>query len=286
MAERHHGGARARRAGGVAALAIVAIVVSGCAPVLGLTLGSAGRNPQGGGVPAASAGPAISGGAGGLPLAGKVVGVDPGHNGGNFTHAADIGRLVWNGREFETCNTTGTETDLGYTEAQFNFDVASYLRAYLVADGARVVMTRTNDDGVGPCVNKRAAMINDAHADVGIAIHADGAIPSGRGFAVLVPVADGPNDQVIAPSAKFAGDLRAEMLAGTPMPVSNYDGVDAIKPRDNLAGLNLTQVPMALIEVGNMRNATDAALLVSPAFQQEAAKAILAAIVDFLTGLA
>jgi N-acetylmuramoyl-L-alanine amidase len=220
-----------------------------------------------------------------LPLAGKTVGVDPGHNGGNFTHTADIAHLIWNGREWETCNTTGTETDAGYTEAQFNFNVASYLRADLIADGARVVMTRTSNDGVGPCVNERAAIINAAHANVGIAIHADGAVPSGRGFAILVPVADGPNDKIIAASAAFADDLRATMLAGTPLPISNYDGVDAIQPRDDLAGLNLVQVPMVLIEVGNMRNATDAALQITPAFQQEVARAILAGIVTFLTDL-
>jgi N-acetylmuramoyl-L-alanine amidase len=208
--------------------------------------------------------------------------VDPGHNGGNFTHTAEISQLIFNGREMETCNTTGTETDAGYTEAQFNFDVATYLRADLAADGAHVVMTRTSNDGVGPCVNQRAAIISGAHANVGIAIHADGAVPSGRGFAVLVPVADGPNDQIIGASAQFADDLRTAMLAGTPMPVSNYDGVDGIQPRDDLAGLNLVQVPMALIEVGNMRNATDAALLITPSFQQQVAKAILAAIVRFL----
>ena len=27
----------------------------------------------------------------------------------------------------ETCDTTGTETDAGYTEAQFNWNVAGYL---------------------------------------------------------------------------------------------------------------------------------------------------------------
>jgi N-acetylmuramoyl-L-alanine amidase len=283
------------------------ILVSGCSSLFGLTSGSAGNSATSsvtpGGVPGSvtpsdppgsnsspaghaggsTASPASGTGAGSLPLAGKVVGVDPGHNGGNFTHTAYIAHLIWNGREWETCNTTGTETDLGYTEAQFNFHVASYLRADLIADGARVVMTRTSNDGVGPCVNERAAIINAAHADVGIAIHADGAAPSGRGFAILVPVADGPNDKVIAASAEFADDLRAAMLASTPLPISNYDGVDGIQPRDNLAGLNLTQVPMALIEVGNMRNATDAALQITPAFQQEVARAILAAIVKFLT---
>jgi N-acetylmuramoyl-L-alanine amidase len=215
-------------------------------------------------------------------LAGKVVGIDPGHNGGNFSHPAEIAQQIWNGREWESCNTTGTETDSGYTEALFNFQVASYLRADLVAAGARVAMTRTSNTGVGPCVDKRAAIINASHAAVGIAIHADGAAPSGHGFAILVPVADGPNDKVIGPSLAFARDLRSALLAGTPMPVSNYDGVDGIQPRDNLAGLNLARVPMVLVEVGNMRNSTDAQLETSPAFEQAVAKAILAAIAQFL----
>ncbi len=35
------------------------------------------------------------------PLAGKVVGIDPGHNGLNYTSPAFLNRKVWNGREWE-----------------------------------------------------------------------------------------------------------------------------------------------------------------------------------------
>ncbi len=66
------------------------------------------------------------------------------------------------------------------------------------------------------------------------------------------------------------------------MPISTYDGVDGLQPRDNLAGLNLTTVPKVLIECGNMRNATDAEMLASVAFQKRAARAIAAAITTFL----
>src|SRR5208282_3454013 len=202
------------------------------------------------------------------PLAGKIVGIDPGHNGGNFADPDAIARQIWNGAEWEACDTTGTTTDAGYTEAQFNFNVAQYLRADLLRDGARVIMTRTSNTGVGPCVNRRAEIINDAHADVAVDIHADGAAASGRGFTILEPVAVGPNDAVIAASQRFGGDVRQAMLADTRMPESNYEGVDAIMPRDDLAGLNLTTVPKVLIECGNMRNATDASLLVTARFQQ------------------
>ena len=216
------------------------------------------------------------------PLAGLTVGIDPGHNGGNFADPSYINRLIWNGREWEACNTTGTETDSGYTEARFNFNVATYLREDLQRDGARVVMTRTSNTGVGPCVNRRAQIIDRSHANVAIDIHADGGPASGRGFTVLEPVADGPNDKVIRSSERFGSDVRAAFLTTTTMPVSTYDGVDGITHRDDLAGLNLTTVPEVLIECGNMRNAVDAALLTSARFQKEIARALEAAIMRFL----
>ncbi len=215
-------------------------------------------------------------------LAGVTVGIDPGHNGLNGTDPAYINHLVWNGRAWETCDTTGTETDAGYTEALFNFRVATFLRADLLRDGAHVVMTRTTNQGVGPCVNRRAQILNHSHANVAIDIHADGGPAAGRGFAVLEPVADGPNNKVIAASVRFGRDVRAALLAHTAMPVSTYDGVNGVVFRNDLAGLNLTRVPKILIECGNMRNATDAAMLTSTLFQQQLARAFEAAIIRFL----
>jgi N-acetylmuramoyl-L-alanine amidase len=218
----------------------------------------------------------------GLPLKGKIIGIDPGHNGRNYTDPAFLNRQIWNGREYEDCDTTGTVTDGGYTEALFNFRVAEYLRADLIRDGARVVMTRTTNDGIGPCVDRRAAILDGAHANVAVDIHADGGPQSGRGFAILEPVADGPNNKVIGSSVRFGADVRASMLARTSMPVSTYDGKNGIKYRDDLAGLNLTTVPKILIEVGNMKNGTDAKLLTSAKFQQQVASALLDAIIAFL----
>jgi N-acetylmuramoyl-L-alanine amidase len=218
------------------------------------------------------------------PLAGKIVGIDPGHNGRNYTDPAYLDRKIWNGREWEDCDTTGTETASGYTEARFNFNVAMYLRADLVKDGARVVLTRHNNHGIGPCVNKRARILDRAHANVSIDIHADGGPASGRGFTVLEPVADGPNDKVIKSSLRFGRDVHAAMLARTPMRVSDYYGHNGYIRRDDLAGLNLTTMPKVLIECGNMRNAADARLLVQARVQRKIASALAAAIVKFLTG--
>src|SRR5689334_15773583 len=173
---------RARTAKAKAALpAIAALLLA----VLASACGSASSQPYGPagtGTPAAShrAGPAVRatairsaahGGPARLPptvngpLDGKVVVVDPGHNGGNAAAGAIISRPVWNGRETEACDTAGTQTADGYPESLFTWRVGLELTADLRAEGASVVLTRTSDTGVGPCITQRAAIGNEAGAD-------------------------------------------------------------------------------------------------------------------------
>ena len=215
-------------------------------------------------------------------LAGQTIGIDPGHNGGNAADPAFINSIIWNGRENETCDTTGTQTDGGYTEASFNWNVARYLQADLRRAGARVVMTRHGNNGVGPCVTSRAHILNRAGASVALDIHADGGPAWGRGFTVLEPVADGPNDGIITASERLGNDVRSALLKYTSMPESNYYGHDGLIFRNDLAGLNLATEPKVLVECGNMSNATDAQLLTATWFQQRLARALKAALVTFL----
>lgn len=218
------------------------------------------------------------------PLAGKIIGIDPGHNGRNYTDPSFINHKIWNGREREACDTTGTETNGGYTEARFNWLVATDLAAILRRDGAKVVLTRKNNHGVGPCVNTRARILDRAHASVSIDIHADGGLAGGRGFTVLEPVADRQNHKVIKSSWRFGRDVHRAFLRHTPIKVSDYYGRNGYISRDDLAGLNLTTMPKVLIECGNMRNARDARLLTSARVQREIARALSAAIIRFLAG--
>jgi len=218
------------------------------------------------------------------PLAGKIIGIDPGHNGRNWTDPAFLSQQVWNGREWEDCDTTGTQTASGYTEARFTFNVARYLVADLRKDGARVVLTRANNRGIGPCVNRRARLLDRAHANVSIDIHADYGPSWGRGFTVLEPIKDGPNDKVIKSSVRFGRDVHLEFLRHTPIRISDYYGHNGYIFRNDLAGLNLTTMPKILIECGNMNNAADARLLTSARMQRRIAWALSLAIVRFLAG--
>ena len=220
------------------------------------------------------------------PLAGETVAIDPGHDGGNGADPAFIGQPIDGGGFTESCDTVGTETATGYPEHAFNFDVAVRLRSLLSAEGASVVLTRPDDTGVGPCVNTRAAIGNDAHADAAVSIHADGGPVTGRGFDVIEPApvvsSISDNTAIVPASGQLAAEVRTEFAAFTGEPPSDYSGSQGIDVRDNLGGLNLTTVPKVLIECANMQNPADAALLTDPQWRQQAAAGLAAGITGFL----
>ncbi|HWC37417.1 MAG TPA: N-acetylmuramoyl-L-alanine amidase [Acidimicrobiales bacterium] len=219
-----------------------------------------------------------------LPLAGRTIAIDPGHNGKNGVHASEINQPVPAGGFTKACDTTGTETDFGYTESAYNLDVSLALAADLRRLGAGVVLTRTTDDGWGPCIDQRAAIGNQAHADAAVSIHADGGPAAGRGFEVIQPgLVPGYTAPIVGPSHQLALALRDSFTARTSMPQANYIGSSGLDTRTDLGGLNLSKVPKVLIECGNMRNATDAALLTDPGFRQSAAAALASGIETYLT---
>ncbi|HEX4626783.1 MAG TPA: N-acetylmuramoyl-L-alanine amidase [Solirubrobacteraceae bacterium] len=219
------------------------------------------------------------------PLAGKVVAIDPGHNGGNGSHPDEINRLVFIGNGRKACDTAGAETADGYTEAEYTLDVGLRVRRILKKAGAEVVMTRKTNDGVGPCVNQRAEIGNRAGADAAVSIHADGGPTSGRGFHVIYPASlPGLTAAIAAASRRLAVDLRAAYEEGTGMPRADYIAQDGLDRRSDLGGLNLSKVPKVFIETGNMNNPTDAARLVNAGFRERAAKTIAAGIERFLAG--
>jgi N-acetylmuramoyl-L-alanine amidase len=216
-------------------------------------------------------------------LAGKVIVVDPGHNGGNAKHPEIINKQVdiYNGHK--ACNTTGTSTDDNYSEHAFTWDVANRLAKILKAKGAKVVMTRSSDTGVGPCVDERARIGNRAHADAVLAIHGDGAPAKGHGFHIIEPaVIKGHNESIIAPSKRLGGDMRDAFHQGTGIPYSTYLGKNGIDVRSDLGGLNVSTRPAVFIECGNMRNPGDAAKMKSPQDRQKMAEALANGFVKFL----
>lgn len=220
-----------------------------------------------------------------LPLAGRVVTLDPGHNGGNAAHPATINaRVDAGGGLSKACNTVGTSTTSGFPEHAFTFDVSRRAGDLLRAQGATVIFTRVRDDGVGPCITTRASIGNRARSDVVIAIHGDGSpVRGARGFHVIAPLAPPVSLAVAAQSDRLARKLRSAFRDTTGIPYANYvAGGDGLDARRDLGGLNLSLRPVVFIECGNMRNAQDAAVMTSSAGRQRIAAGIVRGIADYL----
>jgi N-acetylmuramoyl-L-alanine amidase len=211
----------------------------------------------------------------------RIVVLDPGHNGANAAHSAEINRPVPDGRGgTKACNTTGTATARGYPEHAFNWDVTLRVRDALVAREVQVVLTRPDDAGVGPCVNDRAAIANRAGADAAVSIHADGAPASGHGFHVAY--SDPPLNGSQGPPSVALADTLATALRRGGFPAAEYIGSGGLNRRSDLAGLNHAEIPAVLVECANMGNPQEAALVSTPEGRARYAAAITDGILAWL----
>jgi len=225
----------------------------------------------------------------GLPLAGRTVVIDPGHNPGNFRHSAEINQKVNIGTTRKECDTTGTSTNAGYTEAAFTLDVSHRLRDLLKKRGAKVVLVHDAERPYGPCIDERARIGNTAKADAVVSVHADGSATGNRGFHVILParVSGGSADtaKIVGPSRTLGEKLVTHFARSTGTKPANYIGSGTgLDVRDDLGGLNLSTVPKVFLECGNMRDPKDAALLTDAAWRQKAAQGIADGIGAYLKG--
>lgn len=225
--------------------------------------------------PASSAPPA------GKPLTGVVIALDPGHQLGNANprFAANLAQTRFNGYITKGCNTTGTATNGGFPESTFNWRVTSYLENRLRSLGATVRKTRSNNsyNAWGPCVWDRGRFGAKVGADLLVSIHADGAAPGGSGFYIMVPASiPGWTDDIAGPSARM-GARFVQGMAGAGAPRSTYISGQTLVVRD-ISTLNFSDVPAILVELGNMRNASDAARMTSREGQKRYADWLVAGI--------
>lgn len=215
-------------------------------------------------------------------LAGTAVFLDPGHNAVND---ASINQQVPNGRGgTKACNTSGAAADDGYPEHAFTWAIVGLISGSLNQMGVRTQLSRDDDNSTGPCVDQRAALANAMRPDAIVSIHADGGPASGSGF--HVNYSSPPlNDVQSGPAVQLAHAMRDALVQAGFHPAT-YIGSDGLYGRDDLAGLNLAQYPAVLVELGNMKNADEAARMESPDGRAQYAAAVTQGIVTFLNAKA
>lgn len=197
------------------------------------------------------------------PLAGKTVIIDPGHGG-------------------EDPGTYGN----GLVEEVLTLDLANRVTAKLEAQGARIVMTRTTDDRCGsPTIYTgltlyersrkdlacRAELTAQEKANLFLSIHYNalaGTAASGT------ETYYSPTSQYIPQSMRFAGLLQVEVVKATGLP-------DRGVRSDDFYVITNTDAPSALVEIGFLTNATDAAILAQSATKERVATALAQGVIRY-----
>ncbi len=209
--------------------------------------------------------------------------LNPGHNGANANNPAVSHRVNVGYGHTNFCDTTGTNTTAGYPEHAFNWDVSVRIRSILTGHGITVVLTRPNDTSAGPCITTRAEIGNRPGVAAVISIHADGtANGAGHGFHICEDSRPPAGPKVAAQSHTLTVALHDSVLASSGFTTSTYLGTNGYYPREDFGALNLATVPSTFLELGNMRNAGDAARQSTAGGRQRIAQSVADGILAWL----
>jgi N-acetylmuramoyl-L-alanine amidase len=173
--------------------------------------------------------------------------------------------------------THGVVSGLG--EPELNLAVARRLRPLLERAGLRVLLTRSSTAGTSIGNVARAGIANRAGAALFLRIHADGSTdPRSRGTHTLYPAFHrGWTDDVYTSSRRAARLLQAELVRSLGFPDRG------LQERSDFTGFNWADVPVALVELGFMTNATEDRLLATPTYQRRAAVGLCRGTMRFLS---
>ncbi|MFH0793291.1 MAG: N-acetylmuramoyl-L-alanine amidase [bacterium] len=204
-----------------------------------------------------------------------VVCIDPGHQ----LHGNSTPEPIGPGSTTtKPCVSSGTAGALSGPEHGVNLNVGLKLRDILTSQGVQVVMTRTTAD-VDLCNSARAAIANEAKADLFIRLHCNAGGASARGAIMLYPARiTGWTDDIATQSLAAAHVVQPiyEQVTGLPRSGTGYS------ERSDLSGFNWSDVPSILPEMLFQTNATDDALAADDAFRQVMAQGLADGIMAYL----
>lgn len=176
-----------------------------------------------------------------------VVVIDPGHQlrGDSTKEPNGPGSATMKARV--TGGTSGVST--GVTEYVLNLDISMKLKTELENRGYTVYMTRSTHD-VNISNMERAQYATSVGADIAVRIHANGAgSASANGAETLVPSSGNPYVSHLASASYSLGkNIIDSYCAATGF------GNRGVKSNDTMTGINWSEVPVTIIELGFMSN--------------------------------
>ena len=218
-------------------------------------------------------------------LDGKTVVVDPGHNEQWITSINNVRKPMF-GTVGARCLAVGATGMDGKTmEHTVMWQLSEKLVPLLRAQGATVLLTRPDDAGLGPCNDERAEIANRAGADLLVSLHGDGAENQKlRGFYAIIAGHSPGGEALIARSRAAAEKIIVALTEHSQIPKSNYSENKEmpVQQEDFAVVNNLTSTPGVLLEVANVRQADDWAILTSEQGQADLAAGIAEGVADAL----
>jgi len=209
-------------------------------------------------------------------LKGKIICIDPGHQRKANNDLEQVAPDSSTKKPKVSSGTAGIST--GDMEYVLNLAVALKLKALFEAQGAKVVMTRTEHD-VNVSNIERAKIGNNAKADLAIRIHADGSNNRDvKGVSMLIPSSKYIGEGLAATSKKAGQAVLNEVISATG---AKNRGLSV---RDDMTGFNWSTVPVILIEMGFMSNAEEDKLLATDEYRAKMATGLYNGSIVFFGG--
>ena len=191
----------------------------------------------------------------------KVIVIDAGHQQNNDSSTEPIGPGSNESKPRVSAGTRGTIS--GVPEYELNLTLALRLQDALETKGYTVVMCRTQND-VHISNSERAQIANSVGADIFIRIHANGSSDSSaNGAMTICQTNENPYNSELYEESKLLSEIILDELVSSTGCSREY-----VWETDTMSGINWSQVPTTIVEVGYMTNPDEEALLLSDSYQQ------------------
>lgn len=181
-----------------------------------------------------------------------VVAIDPGHQ-GSWVNMTDTEPVGPGSSEMKTKSSTGTQGRYsGLAEYELNLEISLQLRTELEERGYEVILTREdNDTAISNA--ERATMVYEQGGDIYVRIHANGSDDSSvSGALAMVPSSSNPYVAYLAEDSY----LLAECILNAYCNTAGFQSL-GIQYTDSMTGINWSQIPVMILEMGFMTNETD-----------------------------